>query len=337
MAEKRTKGLAVWTATAGLAVVVAALFLIAPALAATVTPVAKGATPNSPGGPCATGNLPGWPAWNPVKHWMYIPNEFSGNITVLSGTCHLVGTITLPLGAEPIAMAFDPANNWMYVTDDGLNAVYGISGLTVKVTITSPLITAPIQIIWDPGDSMLLLTNDYGSFSVTGIQANVVVGSVGVGDTPQGICYDPFYNTVLVVNRFSQNVTILSGYSPLSLPLTKSVGVGSQPRGCVFDVANNYDYIVNQGNDNVTVMSGLGFVAGSVNVGQLPAGIGWDQATLRVMVANTLHGGISVINGFTVTKTIKAGIKSPQGMAYDGDNNEMYISGGGSNLAYIEP
>jgi DNA-binding beta-propeller fold protein YncE len=285
---------------------------------------------------CAVGSGPGYPGYDPVSHDIYVPNELSGNISVLSATCHRVGSVSLPSGAEPISAAFDPQDNEMYVTDDSLDQVYAISGLVVKTTITSTLFGGPREIIWDPGDSMLLLTNDFGSYSVIGIQGNAVQGEIGVGSYPQGICYDPYENTVLVVNYMSANVSVLGAFLPLGTPVT-TFAVGFDPQQCVFDVADNHDYITNLGDDNLSVVYGNGAPVGSVAVGDLPTSIGWDQATLQVFVVDSLHGGISIVQGLSVVSTLHPGVKGGEGMAYDAGNNALYIASFSTDSVFVEP
>jgi YVTN family beta-propeller protein len=274
---------------------------------------------------CAAGSGPYFPAYDPVNHAVYVPNYASGNITVLKRTCSIAGTIHLPTGASPVAVAFDPANNDVYVTDDSLNQVYVISGQTIVATISGTQLPSPWAITWDPGDSMILVSNDYGAYDVVGIQGTTIVGTIGVGSFPTALCFDPFYNVVLVVNRFSDNVTLLNAYSPLS-PVVGTVAVGSNPSSCAYDPADSEDYVVNYGSNNVSVISGSGGVIGSVTVGSLPRGIAWDQATLQIMVGNTQKGGVSLISGTTFIGTVGAGAKNSEGLVYDWQNNYVYVT-----------
>jgi DNA-binding beta-propeller fold protein YncE len=274
---------------------------------------------------CPTGGSPMYSAFDPVNHYMYIPNFFTSNITVLKNTCTLVGTIALPAHSTPVAMAFDPANNEMYVTDSTNNAVYAISTLTVVGTVTSSLISAPWAITWDPGDSMLLVTDLGTTYNVVGISGSTVLGSTSTGSYPYGICYDPFYNSILVLNAASDNVTFLNAYSPLSKP-TGSAPTGSEPRACAYSPATSEDYIVNYQSGNVTVMDGIGGGVTSITVGTYPTGIAWDQATLEMFVANHLKGSVSVISGTTVVHTLKGVAPTSEGATYDWQNNLVYVS-----------
>ncbi len=274
---------------------------------------------------CATGGSPMYSAYDPVNHYMYIPNFFTANITILKDTCTHVGTIALPAGSTPVAMAFDPANNEMYVTDSTNNAVYAILGHSVVSTITSALISAPWAITWDPGDSMMLVTDLGTTYNVVGIAGATVLGSTSTGSYPYGICYDPYFNTVLVLNAASDNVTFLNAYSPLSPPVG-SAGTGSEPRACAFSPATSEDYIVNYQSGNVTVMTGSGTAVASITVGTYPTGIAWDQATLQMFVANHLKGSVSVISGTTVVHTLKGIAPTSEGATYDWLNNQVYVS-----------
>ncbi|MFI5417782.1 MAG: YncE family protein [Candidatus Lutacidiplasmatales archaeon] len=283
-------------------------------------------------GPCAVGTKPVRPGFDPVNHYVYVPNYGSANITVLSGTCTLVGTITLPSGSQPVSAAFDPADNEMYVTDLNLNVVYVISGTTVVSTITNTAFAALESIIWDPGDNLMLITDAYAD-AVFAISGTAVIGNVSVGSSPFGICYDPYYNVIVVTNQLSYNITLLNAYSPLSAPVGNVLLGSTTPYGCAYDVADHSDYIIT--GNNVTVMSGSGHILATIPVGKAPQGIAWDQAKLEIYVTNGIAGTISVISGTSVVKTIKGVATLPGGLAYDEVNDRMYVAAFSSGIVYI--
>ena len=291
---------------------------------------ARLATPTS----CATGSGPYYPAYDPVDHDVYVPNFDSGSISVFNGSCHLVGTVTLPSGASPEAAAFDPANNGVYVTDSGLDHIYVIRGLTISNTMSGPRITDPVSIVWDPGDAVMIVTNSYAGDDVLVISGTTVIGTVPVGLFPQGLCYDPFYNQVLVVNYGDDNVTILNGYEPLG-PALANLPVGFDPYYCAFDVADNSDYVTNFGDDNVSVITGQ-IVVGSVNVGSLPMGIAWDQSNLRIYVVDYGSGDLSLISGMSVVKTVVTHVSAPEGIVLNEVTNMMYLDSFSNDKVYLE-
>jgi len=284
---------------------------------------------------CTTGSGPYYPAYDPVNHDVYVPNLDAGTITVLNGTCNLVGTITLPTGASPEAAAFSPANNEIYVTDDSLNHVYAIQGLKVLHTVSGTDLTDPIQIVWDPGDGMMLVTNSYAGDDVVGIRGSSIVGTAPVGSFPGGLCYDPYFATIIVVNYGSENVTILNAIDPFGGTVA-NLAVGFDPEFCAFDPADDLDYVTNLGDNNVSVITGSGLSEGSVNVGAQPMGIAWDQSNLRLYVGDQGSGNLSIISGLSVVSTVKAGIKGPEGLVLDEYTNKMYVASFLGNKVYVE-
>jgi DNA-binding beta-propeller fold protein YncE len=336
--QRRSK-LRYWVVAA--VAIVAIVGTVAAASATVKTPEWRPAQGSGPvAGPttCRVGSGPYFPGYDPVTHDVYVPNLNSGNVTVLSGMCTLVGTIKLPSGAEPVAATFSPQNNKMYVTDDGLDQVYVISGLTITHTITSSDFTSPFEMVFDPGDSLMIVGND-GSNDVVAIENLTVAGTITVGLFPEGMCYDPFINSIMVVNYGDENVTALNAFYPFGAQLGTSPalgGPGTDPEGCAFDYADDTDYVTNLGGNNVTMMNGYGVVFGAVTVGALPRGIVWDQSNLEIYVADSYSGHISVIKGDHQIRNLAAGINAPEGMAFDDANNFVYVASFTSDVVYIE-
>lgn len=104
---------------------------------------------------CAVGNGPHFDAYDPVNHYIYVPNSGSSDLSIVSGGCTLVDTITFPTGAVTYAAEFDPTNNWVYVTDYALNQVYVLNGTKLLTTITSSAFDSPLGVTYDPGDAVM--------------------------------------------------------------------------------------------------------------------------------------------------------------------------------------
>ena len=194
---------------------------------------------------------------------------------------------------------------------------------------------------------MMLLAGGGGTNTVYGIRGTTVVGSVTVYSGPQGLCYDPYANTILVVSGGypgSQSVSILSAHHPLTAPTIATVsitGAGSDPRECAYDPANHFDYVDNaNGADGVWVLHGNnGSVVGVVYTGYGNLGIAWDQSTLRMYVAD--YGHVTTLHGLTIVKTIT--LPDPNylgGATYDEFNDRMYVTESGpigvfTNQVYV--
>lgn len=272
--ERRRNGLGLGT----ILVLVGALLMALPVVSATerLGPNAvRGGISSSPavpsGSSCGVGSDPLFDAYDPVTHDIYAPNYRSATVSVVSGACTVVGTVTLPSGAEPAAATFDPANDRVYVTGSGLNRVYELSGSSLALTIASSTFVSPWGIAYDPGDAVLAVANSRSN-TVTFLSGNTVVGTTTVGSQPVKFAYDPFSDRFLVVNTGSDNVTSLSAIHPFDERANINIPVGVSPAEVAFDIADSEDYVADAGSNNVTLISGGGTQYGSVAVGSNPPG-----------------------------------------------------------------
>ena len=286
---------------------------------------------------CAVGHAPWIPGYDPVTHDMYVPNTYTHNITVLSGTCALVGTITLASGANPLEAAFDPGNNYMYVTDEALNQVYVISGTTIVATVTSSTFNGPEGIAFDPGflgPPTMIVTN-YGGNDIVGIQGTTISGSTGAGSGAIFVSYDPSRDTLLVANFGSANLTILNATDPwTSVHLAATVGSG--PTMIAFDPVDALNYVANYLSNSVTVVGGEGVVYGTITGLKTAWGVAWSQSDLRIFVTGKTADKVWEISGTTVTKTLHTPAGSNlEGIAYDDFNDKVYVADYGDSQVYV--
>ena len=281
---------------------------------------------------CGVGNGPEFPGYDPVNHEVYVPNAKSGNITILSGTCKHVGSIKLPSGAYPVYAAFDPQNDRIYVTDYALNQVYVIAGKSVVYTFNQNF-NGPLGEAWDAGNNAMLVAN-YNSDQVIAIQGiNYTPINTGIG--PSFIAYDPYYATVLITNFYSDNVTIVNA---LTFRHVGDVPVGSGPLDIAFDPVNDRDYVTNQYSGNVTVISGSGVGIGSIGGFKTPAGLAFNQANLRMYVAE-YTSKLGKVAQVTAAKQVGSNDTvsgaSVLGLAFDEYNNYVYVANFGGSTVYI--
>lgn len=340
----------VWKTGAMLATVAAiavALLMIVPAgslahpglavaarVSAASTPI--GALERAKPKSCTVGSGPDRAAYDPVTHTMYVPNTGSGTITVLKGACTLVGTISLPTGAYPVMAAFDPGNNYIYVTDQHLSQVYEISGTTVLATITSALFFDPDGIAFDAGflgPPEMIVTN-WASTTIVGISGTTVSGTATVGAAPDYVSYDPSRGTLLVSNWNSANVTIVNASDPFSSAHI-NVAVGANPAEIAFDPSGAVNYVTNWGSGTVTIVGGFGVIYGTITGLTRARAVGWSQSLLSIYVGSSTAHKIWVISGSTITSTISTPAGSNfYGATYDQYNDDMYVSNFASNVVY---
>jgi DNA-binding beta-propeller fold protein YncE len=327
------------TGTAALAV---ALLFAVPLYAQPLEPAIGPAVTPAVLTSCAVGTHPMGVAYDPVTHNMYVANYISSNISVVAAPCTVVATIPLPTYAAPIEVAFDPQNNYIYVTDALLSQVYVISGTTVIATLNGGHFNGAGPITYDPGEGAMIVGN-LGWSNITFVFGTAVGGAIPVGIEPVGIAYDPFYNTLLVANQGSLNVTVISSATyPFSATHT-NVFLNVVPGDIRYDPASSSDYVtsvpyVSALKGNVTEMTGLGGILATVPLAGYPIQEAFSQAKLAVYVCQLAPSVVWELSGATVVKKVVIGLGSkPDGMAYDESTNMMYVAGSGTDRLYAIP
>jgi YVTN family beta-propeller protein len=304
------------------------------------------------------------PTYDPDNGYIYVPNEESGNVSVIDGNT-IVGSINV--GVDPTAATYDSANGDVYVTDAGDSEVSVISGTTLVATIRAGV--NPWSSVFDSQTGYIYVANDVAGFprNVTIIDGLKAVGSVNVGSYSNSLVFDSGNGFIYVANSGTDNVSVIHGTK-----LAGTVSVGTDPVSLTYDEAKGYVYVSNLGSGSVTVINGTSIV-GTVVVGGTPEGVVWDSENGYVYVPNAgsdnvtvingtrtvadlLVGGgpsfatddsgyvfvsdsdstcVSVISGLAVVGTVPVGYY-PEGSAYDSGNGYVYVANnGGSNVTAI--
>ncbi|MCS5528789.1 MAG: YncE family protein [Nitrosopumilus sp.] len=200
---------------------------------------------------------------------------------------------TISVGDKPNDIAFDSANNRMYVTNyhDDTVSVINTATNAVDATVTT-------------------------------------AGAGGNGNTPHGIAFDSANNRMYYAIgnwMFVENeVSVINTANNLVIA---TITVGDNPEHFAFDSANNRMYVTNYNDDTVSVINTANnSVIATVSVGDGPGGIAFDSANNRMYVLNGLGDTVSVINTATnaVDATISVG-DAPISIAFDSANNRMYV------------
>jgi YVTN family beta-propeller protein len=304
-----------------------------------------------PAGACAVGAYPGFPGYDPVNHDLYVPDLNNATVTVLDKTCSIVGWVPLAPGSEPVQAAFDPMNNVMYVTDAGLNRVYGLSGLAIVSVWEAHKyhLNMPWGIVYDPefhtnlfnvGGGMIIANSGGDTLSAVLTYENVTKwdGLIPVGNSPVQVLFDPGAGALFVTNIYSDNVTVVNAQTAAGIA---NVTVGKDPYGLAYSSYNEEVYVANSGGTNVTVLYANGATAGDITGFSDPNGVAFDQATERTYVTNFNKGTVIAIGGkYGLTVEEKYSTSSGDGAfgaTFDPADNDVYVTGAFSNTVYVLP
>lgn len=277
---------------------------------------------------CTVGLYPAFPAYDPANRLIYVPNQFSSNVSVINGTCGVVGSVALPNGSRPIAAAYDPSNKDIYVTDSALRSVYVIHNMTRLHSIRYYAFGAGTEAIsWDPQAKLMLCATGHGL--LVGISGTKVNGSTRIGTgISEGMVYDSRANEILATLFSSQNVTGVNATHPFLGPHL-NIHVGRRPVGIAYDPVTGYDYVANDRRGHVHVINGTGSLIGGIFIGRGLTGIAVDTAKHEVFVTSSTNNTITVIKGLTVVRTLRFAPPNNYfyGVAYDPFTKLVYVTG----------
>jgi len=245
---------------------------------------------------------------------------------------------TITVGTSPRAIAFDSANNRMYVANYDSYDVSVISTATNTVIKTITVGTSPRAIAFDSANNRMYVANlgdASNSVSVISTATNTVIKTITVGSFPEGIAFDSANNRMYVANHGSNTVSVIRTSDNTVID---TIDVGS-PDGIAFDSANNRMYVANSGdasNSVFVISTATNTVIKTITVGTNPQGIAFDSANNRMYVANNNLGNADTVSVISTATNAVIGTpigvgNGPRTIAFDSANNRMYVVNSDSN------
>jgi len=256
----------------------------------------------------------------------------AGNVKytlVLSNNSLLNGNVVDNFnGLSPAAVAYDPANQYVYVANFGSDNVTVINSATDTIVQSIAVGSYPYGVAYDPSNQYMYVTNG-GSDNVTVINSatDTIVQSVTVGSGPQGVAYDPSNQYMYVTNSGSNSVSVINSATD-TVVQNININIGFEPDGVAYDPANQYVYVTITGSDIVTVInSATDTIVQNITVGQLQEDVAYDPSNQYMYVTNYGSGNVTVINSTTdtIVQSIAVGY-GPESVAYDPSNQYVYVA-----------
>src|SRR5437867_4390195 len=288
---------------------------------------------------------------------IYVANSGSSSVSVIDSSSNTV-VETIPVGIDPVDLAYDSTNKAIYVTDkiSGELSVIDTTSLSFEGVIDVG--STPASIAYDSTNNELYVTNEV-NLSVSGsaneglvtvipvqdipnLGADISISDqqtssgtevalkadVPVGGAPTAIVYDPSNNMIYTADSASDTVSVIDAASD---KVITNIPVGIEPTAIVYDSINSNIYVADTGSNNIVEISTEdNSIVATIDVGLQPSGIAFDQANRELYVSYSGSNTVSVIdtNSNTVVATIDVGI-NPTSVAYDPINGEVYVANSG--------
>ncbi len=156
---------------------------------------------------CRHKGFPHYPA--DFREYAWITNGGGNSVTVLN-LVDMTTATTIPVGADPVAVAASPTRNEVYVVNSGSGSVSVVDAVSNRVTATIAVRRQPVSIDVDPSGQRAWVANaGSNNVSVLDLKTRRQIGVAGVGESPAEARISPDGDSLVVTNRRSGSVTVL--------------------------------------------------------------------------------------------------------------------------------
>jgi YVTN family beta-propeller protein len=258
-------------------------------------------------------------------------------------------TVTIPVrGDRPHGIAYNPANNNMYVANLGSSTVSVIDSSMDSVTSSILVGRGPQGIAYVSSNKLYVTNAGSGDVYVINGTINKVIKKIPVGNNPIGIAYNPSNNNIYIGNYVNGTVSVIdtSNDTVISTIVLGSPWEELYPNFLAYDSSNQGIY--------VTVFPASLYPAqyGQVSIintatnadvkdSYLPTsvqnstvkGVAYNTDNNRVYILAFYSGSVLILNPDTNTfegTPIPVGSK-PYDIVHNPSNNHMYVTNYGSN------
>jgi len=298
------------------------------------------------------GNGPLNVAVNPDANLVYVTNEASGDLSVLSGQPPFAAVmLSIPVGAGafPEGVAYNSSGNAVFVADNANDVVMPYLAVAPFNVLGGPIPTggAPIGVAANPNNNRIYVADekpDVAVFDGTApgfpfvafLPQPPCAPGFPAGSHPVGVDVNPTTNQVYVADIGANQLWVMDGAAPWGcLP---PIAVGTRPTDVAYNPVNNHIYVANGGSSDVTVIDATTFavVNPSLAVGSGPWGVAVNATTNRVYVTNGKGNSVSVIDGSTdtVVETVAVG-NAPGGVAVNPVTNLIFVTNYNDNTVSV--
>jgi len=239
---------------------------------------------------------------NPAGTQVWVANETSNSVTVISATSpySVVTTITSGIGTTPKEIAFNTSGSTAYVTE----AAGTLNANQVTAINTTSYATTPIPMSWYPSDVWVNSANTYlyvsDAYGLNVINISTHADTIiGGGVYPDQFAVNPAGTYAYGVNWSDDTVSV---WNLSTLTLTTTIALPSSygygPADIVINPAGTYAYVINEYASTVTVITlstNTAQTNATLEAWVYPTGIGMNAAGTYLYTKNSGSATMSVI------------------------------------------
>lgn len=278
-------------------------------------------------------------AYDPKNFDVYIANQGSNNVSVISSVTH--AHFSIAVGKAPYGVTFDPDNGKLYVANYNSTNLSIISGSTNKV-VANPSLGAnahPVGSFFDPASGNVLVLNSSSDLGL-GVGWMIINATNAVKKLTFGLGtidyagYNPKSKDLYLPNFLAGTISAITGSGAVT-----TIKVGGYPNFVYVNPANNDTYAY--GTDGPPYLARISVISSSNQVVKnltlhsvnslFPNPFGYDPSTKNSYFdgfnGTTNKSSLVVISSTnTVSATISLGVGEFSYAVYDPANRDMYLT-----------
>jgi len=232
---------------------------------------------------------------------VYVVGSVADTISVIDNSHSVINEIST--GARPIAIAFNPVNEQLYVPNFAANNVTVIDTITEAVTTTLAVGTAPIGVGVNSSNGDIYITNSIdNSVSVFDSSNSSITTIAAVGTKPVSATYHPLNDEMFIVATDSNNIYPIDATNHT---LGAAIATGNSPYTSIYNSSNEFIYVGNQDDDTFTIIATNHSVRSTVNVGgNINIGFIFSPSENQLFVSDTTSNTVNIIGYAAVSSSI---------------------------------
>lgn len=159
---------------------------------------------------CRRKHFPKFPS--DYREYAWITNGGDNSVSVLD-LVNMQNAGTIPVGANPTAIAVNPRRNEVYVANTGSSFISVIDAATNRVVSNITVHRGPTAIDVDQEGKRAYVANSLSNnLSVIDLTKRREIAAIGVGESPDSVRVAPDGNTIVVANRAGGSVSIIDAH-----------------------------------------------------------------------------------------------------------------------------
>ena len=200
---------------------------------------------------------------------------------------------SIGVGSRPVAAAFNPVNNALYVVNLADNAVSVIDTTSEVVTTTLGVGNTPRGVAIDSTTGNIFVANSKdGSISVFSPSNTLITTIPAVGNNPTGITFNPTTSMVYVSDPVLNQVTAVNA---TTYTIEATIGVGNNPNPILFNQLNNLTFIGNRDDETFSVLDSTDQLVDTLSLGPVNNGLSLDPTNKVIYSTNAQGNSVSLI------------------------------------------